>query len=75
MYTGDWISSVLSLPVRPYGDGNWNTNIAHEIVTGRKGAIVVYWSVHTVNFPSHCYLHLHWLDYFLSSLLFFPMFS
>lgn len=52
MYTGDWISSVLSLPVRPYEDENWNTNIAHEIITGRKGAIVVYWSVHTVNFIS-----------------------
>lgn len=40
MCTWDWISSVWGPPVRHYGDKNWNTNIAYEIIAGNKDVIL-----------------------------------
>lgn len=55
--TGDWISSVLRLPIRHYRDKNWDMNIAYEIITGKKDAILVHWSIYTGT--SLCNVHFY----------------
>lgn len=45
---------MLGLPVRCYGDKNWNMNIAYEITTGKKDTFLMHWSVHPGNFLFLC---------------------